>query len=290
MIKTGNELADACLNIARNYKTLYVLGCIGAPMTPSNKARYTSNLAYNKKAARTAKINAATADTFGFDCVCLIKALLWGWSGDKSKIYGGAVYKSNGVPDIGEGAMLIACTDVSADFSRIQVGEYLWRPGHCGIYIGDGLAVECTPAWADGVQITAVHNIGKKPGYNGRAWTKHGKLPYIGYPAPEEKPAITVKQWQQAAIADGFAFPKYGPDGIWGVECASVAQKAVCKRRVLYTYPNLTRMVQQAVGVTVDGKFGAKTQAAVISYQQRHGLTPDGAVGINTWKMLLGVK
>ena len=34
-------------------------------------------------------INAASADTFGFDCVCLIKGLLWGWCGDKSKTYEG---------------------------------------------------------------------------------------------------------------------------------------------------------------------------------------------------------
>lgn len=46
-------------------------------------------------------INAASADTFGFDCVCLIKGVLWGWHGDKNAVYGGATYTSNGVPDIG---------------------------------------------------------------------------------------------------------------------------------------------------------------------------------------------
>ena len=32
---------------------------------------------------------------YGFDCVNLIKGVLWGWSGDASKTYGGAAYKSN---------------------------------------------------------------------------------------------------------------------------------------------------------------------------------------------------
>ena len=37
----------------------------------------------------------------------------------------------------------------------------------------------------------------------------------------------------------------------------------------------------------VDGKFGAKTEAAVKTFQQRHGLAADGIVGPKTWKQLL---
>ena len=101
MIKTGKELATACLNVAKNYKTLYVMGCFGAPMSDSNKSRYIQHNSYNQKASRKAMINAASYDTFGFDCVCLIKGLLWGWNGSTDKIYGGATYATNGVPDIG---------------------------------------------------------------------------------------------------------------------------------------------------------------------------------------------
>ena len=35
MIKTAKELAAACEAVAKNYKSLYVLGCIGAPMNQS---------------------------------------------------------------------------------------------------------------------------------------------------------------------------------------------------------------------------------------------------------------
>lgn len=56
-------------------------------------------------------------------------------------------------------------------------------PGHCAVYIGDGLAAEATPKWKGGVQITAVGNIGAKPGYNTRTWERHGKLPYVSYKA-----------------------------------------------------------------------------------------------------------
>lgn len=195
-IFTAKELVSKCLDTAKNYKTLYVMGCFGAPMTAGNKARYTKNHTFNAKPERTAKIMAASEDTFGFDCVCFIKALLWGWNGDKSQVYGGAVYKSNGVPDINANSMIKVCEDVSTDFSKIQTGEAVWMEGHIGVYIGDGLAVECTPRWDDCVQITAVGNIGKKNGYNTRTWTKHGKLPYVKYVEEPEEPVEDGKLYR----------------------------------------------------------------------------------------------
>ena len=182
-IKTAKELAAAAEAAAKNFKTLYVMGCFGAPMNAKNKARYTTNCAYNKDAARAAMINAASADTFGFDCVCFIKGLLWGWNGNAAHVYGGAEYKSNGVPDCSADKMITLCTDVSTDFNNIAVGEMVWMKGHCGIYIGNGLAVEATPKWENKVQITACNC--DKAGYNRRDWTKHGKLPYVEY--TEEK-------------------------------------------------------------------------------------------------------
>ena len=105
-----------------------------------------------------------------------------------------------------------------------------------------------------------------------------------------DTPATTVKAWQLAAIADGFKFPKYGADGKWGSECLAVAQKAVCKKRLTYKYKNLTKLVQAAVGVKIDGKFGKDTQTAVKNWQKLVGLKADGCVGPESWKKLLGVK
>lgn len=173
------ELAKTAKKIADDYKSLYVYGCFGAPMTVSNKKRYCNHTDYNKKPERTAMINAASTDTFGFDCVGLIKGILWGWTGAKNKTYGGATYASNGVPDIGADTMIKKCKGLSTDFSKIEVGEAVWTTGHIGIYIGNGLAVESTPRWKNGVQITACNC--KVTGYNRRDWKKHGKLPYIEY-------------------------------------------------------------------------------------------------------------
>lgn len=94
----------------------------------------------------------------------------------------GAVYASNGVPDIGADSMIGKCKNVSTgNWGNMTPGEALWVPGHIGVYIGDGLAVECSPAFENDVQITAVGNIGKKAGYNTRTWQKHGRLPYVDY-------------------------------------------------------------------------------------------------------------
>jgi peptidoglycan hydrolase-like protein with peptidoglycan-binding domain len=48
----------------------------------------------------------------------------------------------------------------------------------------------------------------------------------------------------------------------------------------------LTKQVQAKVGVNPDGKFGAKTEAAVRVFQRAHSLVPDGIVGPKTWRVL----
>lgn len=270
-IKTGADLAAACLDVAKNFKTLYVMGCFGAPMTEKNKKRYTANHEYNTRPARTKMIMEASSDTFGFDCVCLIKGLLWGWDGDLNHVYGGADYGSNGVPDSGTEQIIGLCKEVSTDFSEIAVGELLWMKGHVGIYVGDGLCVECTPSWKNKVQITAVHNIGKKTGYNGRKWVKHGKLPYVTYAAFEgvpSKPALPLP--------------------------IPVARLPLLKRGSKGESVRALQILLMGYGYDLeiygaDGSFGPVTKRAVMDYQREHDLEDDGEVGDLTWAKLLGV-
>lgn len=190
-VMTNLEFVEKAKAAANEYKTLYILGCFGAPMNSTNKYRYTHNNSYN--ASRANMINSASYDTFGFDCVCLLKGLLWGWNGNVNALYGGATYPTkemlaNGAcPDVNADQMMNYCTNVSRDFSNIEIGEFVHMKGHIGVYIGDGLAVECTPIWKNGVQVTAVGNIGKKAGYNTRTWAEHGKsnfLEYVKKPTP----------------------------------------------------------------------------------------------------------
>lgn len=175
------EYVERLKDVAENYKTLYVMGCFGAPLNAANKVRYINHHSFNADPERRAMINAATDDTFGFDCVCLLKGILWGWNGDTSHVYGGASYAVKGVPDVSADGMFSLCKEPSTDFENIEFGEALWMSGHIGIYIGEGLAVECTPKWDNRVQITACNRTVE--GYNRRNWSKHGYLPYVDYAA-----------------------------------------------------------------------------------------------------------
>lgn len=203
---TGSELARRCLNVASNCKTLYVMGCFGAPLNAKNKVRYSQNHSYNQRPERSKLILDASEDTFGFDCVCLVKGLLWGWNADTSKNYGGAQYASNGVPDIGADSMIARCDRVSSDFSHVETGELLWLKGHVGIYVGNGLAVECSPAWENRVQITACNC--SKTSFKRRNWSKHGLLPWVEYETsvPEALPETysVAKGDTLSAIAKRF--------------------------------------------------------------------------------------
>lgn len=117
------------------------------------------------------------SDGFMFDCVGLLKAICWGFSFTTSASYGGAAYKTNGLPDVNERGMLNYCDDVrDYDETDLHIGEYLYMPGHCGVYQGDGYAIECTPSYNGGVQLIPVH---------GRGWTKVGRLKWVEYPDAE---------------------------------------------------------------------------------------------------------
>lgn len=259
------EFVNKLKDIATNYKTLYIMGCFGAPMTDYNKKRYINHHSYNMQPSRTMMINAASADTFGFDCVCLIKGVLWGWNGDKNDIYGGANYAVNGVPDIDCDEMFARCSDKSANFSDIEVGEAVWMDGHIGVYIGDGLAVECSPKWANDVQITACNRDVR--GYNRRNWTKHGKLPYITYVKN-----TTTKETEGVCNVEIKILKK-------GAKGDSV--KALQTLLIGYGY--------SCGSSGVDGSFGPATDAAVRAYQKAKKLEIDGCVGPATWSTLLGV-
>ncbi|MBS6063696.1 MAG: glucosaminidase domain-containing protein [Peptostreptococcaceae bacterium] len=187
-----SEFIKKLYDIKNNYKTIYAWGVFGGPITDGlieGKAKQYPNW-YNA-AKKTQLRQAGRAGAFGFDCVNLIKAILWGWNGNKNASWGGAKYASNGVPDIGADGMINKCIGTSSNFSNIVPGEAVWLPGHIGVYVGSGRVIECTPKWSNGVQETACLNIGSIAGLNGRRWKLHGKIPYITYaaaPAAAQKP------------------------------------------------------------------------------------------------------
>lgn len=211
---TSREFIDILMNMEQ-HETLYVLGGFGLIASPKNKTRVKNAQSFNRSADRAKMIDNASEDTWFFDCIGMVKAALWGWHGNASLSYGGAVYKSNGVPDTNCEGMIKLCHDVSKDFSNIEPGEFLYMKGHCGIYVGDGLCIECTPKWDNKIQYSYLGNIGCTAGHS-RIWTSHGKLPWVEYLLIEKQPTLYTakrgdsisKLMKQGVITDKAAFIK----------------------------------------------------------------------------------
>lgn len=202
-IMNNTEFANRAKEIATKYKTVYMWGTFGHKVTDAiieSKARqYPTRYSESRQAALKKLVGKGY---WAFDCVGLIKGILWGWKGDDSKSQGGAKYKSNLVPDYSANTMFKQCTEKSADFTDVEVGEAVWLDGHIGIYIGDGLAVEATTKGEDEVKITACNC--DKAGYERRDWEKHGKLPYVEY-VVKKAPKKTLEE-----VAKDVLNGKYG--------------------------------------------------------------------------------
>ena len=166
-----------------------------------NKLKEIANLPttyYSVAGGDWAKWNGSS---WNFDCVILVKAILWGWNGNKNSSHGGANYGSNGVYDDSTEQIINRCNNVSSDFSKIEAGELLWMPGHVGIYIGSSQVIECTAAWESKVLYSNIDTYGNRSrnGSTVLRWQKHGKLPYIDYsgssevvPTPSSNNAVNV--------------------------------------------------------------------------------------------------
>ena len=91
-----------------------------------------------------------------------------------------------------------------------------------------------------------------------------------------------IAQLQRECNAQGFS--RQVVDGIVGPNtlagCPLVREGA---------RGNITKVIQQILGVDADGIFGPDTKAAVIAFQKANGLDVDGIVGKSTWRRLLNL-
>lgn len=222
------------------------------------------------------------------DCIGLFKSYAWDKDGDidtRPSSYG-----SNGQPDHGAKTTLSKCKVKGPISTMPEIpGLAVWTStgGHIGVYVGGGYVVEAR-GFSYGVQRNKL---------TARNFTQWGLYPFAEY-TPE-----------QVALAEAAAKGKNKPveapakkdeetpaQSTGGATTAKSTGKAVTV--TLTTLRNGSEDAQvrtlqiqlNAKGYdcgTVDGKFGAKTLAAVKAFQKARGLTVDGIVGRDTWTALL---
>ena len=116
-------------------------------------------------------------------------------------------------------------------------------------------------------------------------------IPIATAPKPTPKPTPSGDAWIRSLQAElntqGFRDSngnKLVVDGIAGSKTLSA-----CPTLRIGARGNITKLMQQKIGVAADGIFGNNTKQAVINYQKSKGLVADGIVGRNTWRKLLGL-
>lgn len=115
--------------------------------------------------------------------------------------------------------------------------------------------------------------------------------PVATTPTPKPTPAPSanttkvdnwVKRLQQECNKQGFSNQVVdgipGPNTLRGCPLLKIGARG-----------NITKLLQEKLGITADGIFGNNTKSAVIKYQKSKGLSADGIVGQNTWRKLLGL-
>lgn len=121
------------------------------------------------------------------DCSGLIKGILWGYP-ENGK------YASNGMPDINADTMIEYCSYTSSDFSQIKDGAIVHMSGHIGVHIGDGVCVESSPRWENGIQRTFINGSGYKNTENlkTRNWERWGLFDWFDYNTTVESKPTNV--------------------------------------------------------------------------------------------------
>lgn len=129
---------------------------------------------------------------FLFDCIGLIKSILWGFNFDYDQYRGGAIYESNSVPDLNADDFFNQCCyDKSSDMSNIEEGELVYMRGHIGIYANNGNVYEATSAGTNNVLVSNIINGDGTRVVDGKyiyKWTAHAKCNFINYKKPEPQP------------------------------------------------------------------------------------------------------
>ena len=138
-----------------------------------------------------------------FDCWNLGKAIIWS-KGSIVNNYTVGAYASMdtscGLGDWDGLTIIKEAPNCNSDFTNLVPGEWLYKDGHTGYYVGDGQVIECTPAWGVwGITVSQIDSSGRrsKNGVAAGAWLYHGMVPWLDY---------STETWVEKAAFDPMVY------------------------------------------------------------------------------------
>ena len=161
---TGGKTATGLVNYCRAQ--------LGRPYWYGTSGQIASQELYDKKRQQYPSYykDSDFKSQFGkkvHDCMGLIEGYMWSPGPDAAAVVG-----SNGFPDYTANGMLSAATEKGLITSIPEIpGLSVHKPGHVGVYIGNGRVIEAR-GHKYGVVETAL---------NGRGWVSWAKIPGIKY-------------------------------------------------------------------------------------------------------------
>lgn len=169
-----------------------------------------------------------------------------------------------------------------AELHSAPIGAILWKPGHVGVYVGDGRCIEAKGIKYGTVQSNALN----------RGFTHILILPFIDYGnglsllhskdnwVKDLQAAINRTNKNARLVEDGIS----GPKTLRACPVLKSGAKGIIVKILQTRLANLGYYKFKPTS-----KYGKGTVAAVKRFQKAKGLKVDGIVGINTWKALLGL-
>lgn len=256
----------------------YWYGCCVYRCTESLRARKAKQYPSHYKNSRTATYRKhIAAKLICMDCVGMIKGFFWTNGGkDVAAAIGNdnpisSKYGGNGMPDKSASGLLKwlkskGCKNGKIDSLPDVPGILLFSPGHVGVYVGGGEAVEAR-GFNYGVVRTKVKN---------RKWTEWAYLPksLLKYDSAPDSAPVIVPDKPASSTA-----------------CCKLGERLLKLKSPYMTGDDVEEMQTHLNHLgydcgTADGVFGKKTRDGVKAFQRNNGLTVDGEFGPKSFAKL----
>lgn len=287
-----NMKVDEFLNIiekAYQSKNIYMLGTFGQKITESLIQSNARRLPSFYTASRIATCRQHIGE-YAFDCIGLIKGVLWDWGTSDF------AYASNNVPDYNE-LMLKNISKPRTDWANIQPGCAVWMSGHIGIYAGNGMCYESTPKWDNKIQKSYVANVKNVSATKKRTWTNWFYIPWVDYscqsaeptpikPAPEKTDKLEIdgmigplcvtamQRIFSSDIADGIVSNQSDANAAYAPAstCPRAAWQFIPYNQAIKTQgSSVIRALQKIIGAEADGFAGKEFWTKLSAWLHKKG-------------------